>query len=789
MYLGILKKDLKRRKTMNVILLLFVILAVMFTAAGFNNLLAVLSGTDGYIKKSEIPDLIIAVEEQYDKQTEESFSNLDGMKSYKRSTLPVLLDESISLENGKKFKSGGNGISIFQSVEKTLYNVFDSENRKITQVEKGSIYIPAYILEKNELSTGDKITLKSGDTTLNLKVAGSCKDILFGSPYCGIAGMIMNEEDFEVLNSAEDCTSYIFFTAHAEDFDLMMSEYTKAEIKHILYADKATLSGIFIMDMLVAGVLLILSVCLILIAFTVLQFTIRLTLDEEYSQIGIMKAVGIPPHKIGRLYSIKYMAVAAAGSVVGLVLSIPFGDMLLDTVSKNMVLESAGGYFINIIMAITVCLVVILFCRLCTRRVNRISPIQAIRQGSNGERYGRKGLISLSKSRMPLTLALSVNSIFNNIKKYGIMLFAFTLGTILLCLIVNNINTLRGSNLLRFFGMAECDVCLSESAIGVAMDSNSQKLDEHLAYVRDFCEENDMEAEIFKEALYIAKISYNGRDSLIYPQKSVAGTSTDEYDYVEGTAPKHSNEIAITHLVADRLDVHIGDTVTLSLVDGSKDYIVTAIFQSMVNRGLMARLSENDEISDVNIGGYLATQIRYTDNPDANTREERKKLFEENFPNYDVKNAGEYVDSMVGNVAGVLENVRNIILVVVLSINILIVALMMVGFINRERGEISLMKSLGFRDGRIVLSQCIRVGIVLLLSVILGILLVDPVAGISTDYIYNMMGASTISYEINALEVYVIYPLLIFAVTIITAVISAQRVRSVRTDEIRNITD
>lgn len=785
MYLSILKKDIKRRKTMNVILLLFIILAVMFTAAGFNNLLAVLSGTDGYMKKSEVSDLIIAVEEQYGEQTDESFSKLDGMKSYKRSFLSAVLDENISLENGKKFKGAANRISIFQAAGKTMYRVFDSENREITQVEKGSVYMPTYILQQNDLNIGDKITIKCGDVSLKLRIEGSCKDILFGSSYCGIVGIIINEEDFKALSSVEDCTSYTLFTAYAEDFDLMMSEYAKTDIKPILYCDKDTLSRIFVMDMLVAGILIILSVCLILIAFTVLQFTIRLTLDEEYSQIGIMKAIGIPPQKISRLYSIKYMAIAIVGSVVGLILSVPFGDMLLNTISRNMVLEGAGGYFINIVMAIVVCLVVILFCRLCTRRVNRISPIQAIRQGANGERYERKGLISLSKSRMPLTFALSINSIFNNIKKYGIMLFAFTLGTILLCLIINNINTLKSDKLMTLFGMAECDICLSDSIISVDI----QKTDKHIAYVKDFCEENNIEAEIFKEAMYSAKLYYNDRYVSVYPQRSITGTSADEYNYMEGTAPKYSNEIAITHLVAQRLDVHIGDTVTLNLLDGSKDYIVTAIFQSMLNQGFVIRLSENDEISDANISGYLATQIRYTDSPDAKTREERKKLFEENFTGYDIKNAGEYVDDMVGNIAGMLENIRNIILVVVLSINILIVALMMVGFINREKGEISLMKSLGFRDGRIVLTQCIRVGIVLLLSVILGILLVDPVARISTNYVYSMMGASTITYEINVLEVYIMYPLLIFAVTIITAVLSAQKVRNIRTDEIRNITD
>ena len=46
MLLKSLGKDLKRKKTMNIILLLFIILATMFVASGVNNVVTVMSGTD-----------------------------------------------------------------------------------------------------------------------------------------------------------------------------------------------------------------------------------------------------------------------------------------------------------------------------------------------------------------------------------------------------------------------------------------------------------------------------------------------------------------------------------------------------------------------------------------------------------------------------------------------------------------------------------------------------------------------------------------------------------------------
>lgn len=51
MYWNILKRDIKQEKTMNVILLLFTILAAVFVASGLNNVVTVMNGTDYFFEK------------------------------------------------------------------------------------------------------------------------------------------------------------------------------------------------------------------------------------------------------------------------------------------------------------------------------------------------------------------------------------------------------------------------------------------------------------------------------------------------------------------------------------------------------------------------------------------------------------------------------------------------------------------------------------------------------------------------------------------------------------------
>ena len=56
MYLNILKKDLKRKRAMNIILLLFIILATMFVSSSVNNIINVTTALDSYFEMADVPD-------------------------------------------------------------------------------------------------------------------------------------------------------------------------------------------------------------------------------------------------------------------------------------------------------------------------------------------------------------------------------------------------------------------------------------------------------------------------------------------------------------------------------------------------------------------------------------------------------------------------------------------------------------------------------------------------------------------------------------------------------------
>ena len=60
MFLNILKKDLKRKRAMNIILLIFITLATMFVSSSVNNILTVTTALDDYFEMAGVPDYFAA---------------------------------------------------------------------------------------------------------------------------------------------------------------------------------------------------------------------------------------------------------------------------------------------------------------------------------------------------------------------------------------------------------------------------------------------------------------------------------------------------------------------------------------------------------------------------------------------------------------------------------------------------------------------------------------------------------------------------------------------------------
>lgn len=789
MYLNILKKDLKRKRTMNIILLLFIILAVMFVSSSANNLSAVTSSLDTYFDNAKVADYCIftsgKVETDKSESAEEIVKNFSGTQSYKSEDTIYISTSGVTKEN-KQIESSSTMMNAF---ENACITYFDENNEPLTAVNEGEVYLRKSILTQNNLAVGDKITVKVGDVSKDFKIKGSLKDAVLGSSMMGTPRYLVSKADFNDFYSDESVKPWTGKSVYVYTDDIEGLEQALSDCTNITFmGSKALIKTTYIMDMINAGVLLIVSICLILISFVILRFTITFTLSEEYREIGIMKAIGIKNSKIRGLYLIKYFATSIVGAIIGLILSIPFGNMLLQQVSENIVIEGNDRYILNIIFAIAIVLIIMLFCYRCTGKVKKFSPVDAIRNGTTGERFKKKGVIKLSKSKLKPVPFMAVNDILSGVKRFGIMLITFTIGILLITIMVNTIATLQSDNLITWYSMTKSDVFLEDlkSDERHLVTGGHENLKEQLNEIKKTLSENEIKADCYCETAF--KLGIINGD---YKCKSLAfqgtNTTTDMYSYLEGTPPKNKNEIALTYITADKIHAKIGDTVTISTVSGDKDYIITAIYQSMNNMGEGIRFTEDEELDYSQAMGIFPYQVKYTDNPSSDEISKRFELIKDKFSDYTVRTCGEYVDYMIGGVAGYMSNTKLLIILIVLIINILVAVLMEKSFLTKERSEIAMLKAIGFKNSSIILWQTLRIGIVMVSAVFIAILLSEPASQLSVGFIFKIMGANNIIFDVNVLESYVIYPLICLATTVLAVFIVAQQVRKVKSSEINSI--
>lgn len=789
MYLNILKKDLKRKKTMNIILLLFVILSAMFLASSVNNVIAVTNGLDYFFDKAGISDYaIISPERNGESSLAEILEDSEVVDSYE--------SEQVIFASSDNFTQNGNtladfsSIAVLMSVDNAKLNYFDSDNNIISEVNPGEVYISGSFAKEAGLEPGDRFDISHGGVTMSLKFAGIAKDVFLGADFMSVPRFILNESDYQKFTSDKTLSEgymgsiYYIYTENIP----ALQEAVADDGSIVFDGDREMLKTCYMINMLVAGLLMIVSVCLIFVAFVVLRFTIGFTLSEEFREIGVMKAIGIKNSSIRMLYIVKYLGISMIGAAIGFVFSIPLSDYMLKSVSENMVLGNDNSVLVGVLCCLAVVVIILLFCYSCTRRIKKFSPVDAVRSGQTGERFRKKERIHLGRNKLPATAFLSLNDVLSSPKQYGIITAVFTICMLLVLILANSANTLNSEKLLFLFGTTKSDVYYTDSSSVThsIMGNGSEILQNDLNEVEETLAENDMPGKCHVEILYKYPITFNGKNYNVTFQQC-RDTKADQYVYSEGTAPQYANEIAVTKQISEKLGAHIGDTVKISIGGVEDDYIITAYFQSMTQIGNVVRLHEDVETDMSASAGSYPFQIDFDDDPDPEEIDKRVDKLKDIFKTDNVFNAADFVKDCTG-ASDIISGVKNLVLIVTMIIIVLIIVLMERSFIAKEKAEIALLKALGFKNSHIIAQHTLRFAIVGILSSLIAVALCMPLTKLAIDPIFGIMGAvSGVEYEINYFEVFAFYPLIILAVTVLSTFLTSLYVGTVKASDTADI--
>ena len=788
MYLNILKKDLKRKKAMNMILLLFIILATMFVSSSVNNIINVTTALDNYFEMANAPDYFVAtMNKNLSVDIDETVGSASAVDCYAMENILFLSSDNFIFEDEDIVINGGTNL-----VQSDIWmNYFLSDGSILETVKPGEFYMTEGKADALGVDVGDRLTIELNGVSREFVLADKIKDALFGSNQLSITRYIISEEDFECFLSVENTEEYYGGTLvylYSSDMEKVSTQIKPIVDNSIRTMDRAFMEFCYILDMIVVGVLIVVSIILIAIAFVVLRFTISFTLSEEFREIGVMKAIGIGNFRIRGLYLVKYMGLSVIGATIGFALSFPFGEMLMSVSSQSIIVGNQSPILINIFCTVLVIAVILLFCYECTDKVKKMTPIDAIRNGQTGERFRKKSLMSLGKSKLSVTSFLALNDIASSPKRYGIISLTFFLCLSLLLILSATVSTMNSDSLATTFGWADCDIYI-DSKIGAEymLEDGHEKLEKHLNNMEQTLAQNDIPAKCYQETMFNLPVAFGENESNICIYQGT-GTTMDMYEYTAGTVPQNTDEIAITRIAADKLNANIGDTVTIKTIDGDKEYMITGFFQSMNTQGSGIRLHSDEYINYAQATGYVNTQIVFTDNPDSEEINWRMEEIQRIFPEYEnIETCAETVKDMLG-VADTLASVKSLIVILAIILAALITVLMERSFIAKEQGEIALMKAVGTRNGKIYAYHALRFLFVGIIAVCIGEMFAMPLTHLCIDPIFKMMGMElAVDYVINPVEMYLIFPIVILATTTVSAFLTSIYTRKIKSSDTANI--
>ena len=788
MFAKMIRNDLKKKKSMNFILFIFIVFTSLLFASSGNVFYTAANALDSYFKKANVNDYFVFAmkSDAQDNQIKEWADNCKEVKMSEKSNYLYLEDSQITLPSGNKLDDPSFTILGTVPDEKSL--VFDDKTHERFSLKKGEIAITKETMENGKLKIGSKVTVDIQGHNYTYTVKNVTKDAVVGASICACRRLFVSQEDYDsMLRENKDVlqVTYWSFEKNANaNLSNLASSFESQGYNTVVNFSINMIKTAYFLDLIMIGIMVIISLFLLVIAFLILRFTIVFTLQENFHEIGVMKAIGLSNRKIRNMYLAKYLFLAVFGGCIGFLASIFASRGLMGIVVGNIIIEeSPAACIVGLVATILEIALIALFCNLCTRRVRKFSAVAAIRGGDTGESYSKRGRIRLyRRGRMRVPEFLAVNDVLSHFRRYIVLFVTFVLGTILLIFPTNIMDTLNSDKMLELSGETKYDFTMDMLDLLRYEDKGTkQELMDHLSKLEDEANVQGIKIKLRPETFYSAKLYADDRDKAVTVQTKMTYNYDcgDDISFVEGSKPKYANEMAISKMAADRLKVGVGDTVHCRANNKEDSFVVTGLYPSINNLGMAAIWSKEYNLNPNNFAG-ISLMGDFTEKL---TDEQKKASIEKLkgiFTNSKILDREERLEKGLGDYTSQLTPMKSSVLFIVLAINLLITILTTRMLLSRETGEIAILKSMGMKSRTICRQQVLRIVIVLLFGVIVGGALSGFVGNALAGQIFNMVGVSKISLSVNPWQVYGLYPLYMLLVIVTGVVLSTASIWKVK---------
>jgi putative ABC transport system permease protein len=754
--LRILTRDFLRTKGVMLVVFAFVMLSALLMAGGTGLVVQLQGALDALFDAAKVPDYVQMHAGDLDRSQIEEWAMAHPLVRAHQTVEMITVDGG-SLHLGDRPHSEDDTIMDISFVRpNTEFDLLlDGDNEPLAPAP-GEIGVPVYFMDRNDLAPGDRVTVDTGKYAAAFTIIGPVRDAQMNPAIVHSKRFVIHEEDYGTLRQHVTETEYLieFLLTDPERTEEFAAAYEAAGLPARGPAVDQNLFRMLnaLTDGIVAAVVVILSVLLMVIAILCLRFTILASIEEDYREIGVMKAIGMHHRHIRRIYLAKYLALGAGAAAVGYFLSIPLGRLLQTNMLSYLGSASPGpmAHLLPVGAAGLVFLIVALSSTIILRRFHRISAVDALRSaGSDGRVRGKASLPVSRARRINVNAFLGFRDVLQRFRLYGLLCFIFFFAAFTIIIPVHFLATITAPSFVSYMGIGRSDIRIDlRQTEGVA-----GRFDDMIATLRA-----DPEVELASPLVTsrYTLVRDNGEEETIAIE--TGDFSLFPLDYLEGAAPLRFGEIALSHLNAQDMERRPGDTVTIILDGRPTPLTVSGIYQDVTNGGRTAKAVLPRNGDDVL---WYAVSINLFDGADAAAKKEKKEEYAAAFAPARVTDLDGYMAQTLGDTVRQLRLVTIVAVVVGIGVSVLITSLFMRMLISKDRTRISIMRSIGFslRDIR---TQYLTMALtVLAIGIVAGTLFSNTLGQRLVSALWAFMGAARITFVINPLQAYLLLPALL----------------------------
>lgn len=749
----LLKNDITHAKLPNFVMVLFILISTMLACTSVSLLYSVQNQITYFMNDmGNVADYNFSMMNisQNDLEKVDTFIDEQGLKNVQLAHGVNLPLTSFHFPGYEALETSG----CFAATLPETYNLVFDEQNEIPDIKQGEVGIPISFHQQLGIELGDQLEITRGEEVYTYKISSFIRDSLYGSDMMGQKRILFHPEDYliqEQVTNAED-HMLIMSLNQADAIEQLEYEMQAAGLPGYIAVDKETAKLSFMGVGLGTSALLMMSgVILLCMSFLMIRFTILFQIEQNYSEIGIMKAIGLRHAQIRPLYTSKYIVFTLIGGISGFLVSIPLTGYLERM--QNYVIPALPGSIGTMLSSIVILLIVLLvyiITVLVLHRLKKQSTMDAIRKGYEGASYQPLSKISLAHFKhLSLPVFLAINDLIIYMKNTIMMIAIYTFCMLLILIPTTLKDSFQNDAFLQILNLSVADLYTQQDG-GTTIAALTAKKAELLEDLKEY----DPEVRIELETMSSAAISEAGVNTAGFLLKRANGTETVEY--IAGVAPFLENEIALSEKLAKKYDKTIGDTITVLAEGEATEYLITGTYASMMNLG------NNMLVHDTNCNyaytGYLAITFSGTDY-------ERSTLRDQVMSDYQgmtLVDSYTMMKSFSGDMATQVATMANLIIFIMVllagALTILFAKLHML----KMRHAIALMQSLGSSRRELQRWQLMRSMIMIGCALVLGVLLHTMFTAELFKLYFVQIGMGGIKFVIDPVHTYVVYPFVFF---------------------------